>query len=169
MRRSRRIVFLLAWIVTVLAHPGGDSDQSFRTMRCLCTPRLRWSRLSRCDRKHSPRIRVKRHRLGASSRRFKLTLLLGLSWITEAPQLTLLAAIFAIFAAAAALTVIAAWRSYRTLALFGMLLSGAVFYGAGYRIALPALEPFWISEKRFRSGTCARRLRRRACWLCRPQ
>ena len=70
-----------------------------------------------------------------------------MSWITEAPQLTLLAAIFAIFAAAAALTVIAAWRSHRTLALFGMLLSGAVVYGAGYRIALPALEPFWISEK----------------------
>ena len=28
-----------------------------------------------------------------------------------------------------------------------MLLSGAVFYGAGYSIALPALEPFWISKK----------------------
>jgi hypothetical protein len=28
-----------------------------------------------------------------------------------------------------------------------VLLSGAVFYGAGYSIALPALEPFWISKK----------------------
>ncbi len=77
----------------------------------------------------------------------QIALLLCISWITEAPQLALLATIFAVFAAAATLTVIAAWRSYRTLALFGMLLSGAVFYGAGYRIALPALEPFWISEK----------------------
>jgi hypothetical protein len=76
----------------------------------------------------------------------QIALLLGLSWIAEASQLTLLAAIFAIFTAAAALTIIAAWRSYRNLALFGMLLSGALFYGAGYRIALPALDAVWISK-----------------------
>ena len=144
-RRSRRTVFLFAWIVpfwlileaipTKLPHyalplyPAIAMVAAF-AMRSEKPPQIRVSAIA-----------------WALLAALQMTLLLGLSWLTEAPQLTVLATILAIFSAAAALTVIAAWRSHRTLALFGMLLSGAVFYSAGYRIALPALEPFWISEK----------------------
>ncbi len=145
MRRSRRIVFLLAWIVpfwlmleavpTKLPHyalplyPAIAMVAAF-TMRSAKPPRNRVSAI-----------------IWGLVAATQIALLLCMSWLTEAPQLTLLAAIFAIVTAAVTLTVIAAWRSYRTLALFGMLLSGALFCGAGYRIALPAFEPLWISAK----------------------
>ena len=145
MRRSRRIVFLLAWIVpfwlileaipTKLPHYALPLYPAIAMVAAFAMRS-----------ENPPQIRVGAIIWGVVASA-QIALLLFMSWITEAPQLTLLAAIFAIFGAAATLTVIAAWRSYRTLALFGMLLSGAVFYGAGYRIALPALEPFWISEK----------------------
>ena len=145
MRRSRRIIFLFAWIVpfwlileaipTKLPHYALPLYPAIAMVAAFAM---------RSEK--PPQIRVSAIIWGLVAAT-QIALLLCMSWITEAPQLTLLAAIFAIFAAAAALTVIAAWRSYRTLALFGMLLSGAVVYGAGYRIALPALEPLWISEK----------------------
>ena len=145
MRRSRRMVFLLAWIVpfwlvleaipTKLPHYALPLYPAIAMAAAFA---MRSEMRSR-----APVSAIVWALLAA----LQMILFLGMAWIAEAPQLALLAAIFAIFAAAAALTVISAWRSYRTLALFGMLLSGAVFYGAGYRIALPALEPLWISEK----------------------
>jgi len=144
MRHSRRIVFLLAWIApfwlileaipTKLPHyalplyPAIAMAAAF-AMRSEAKPRSRLSVI-----------------VWALIAALQVALLLGMCWIVEAPQLTLLAAIFVIFAATAALTVIAAWRSYTHLALSGMLLSGALFYGAGYRVALPALDPLWISR-----------------------
>ncbi|HWJ17978.1 MAG TPA: glycosyltransferase family 39 protein [Geobacterales bacterium] len=145
MRRSRRIIFLFAWIVpfwlileaipTKLPHYALPLYPAIAMVAAFAM---------RSEK--PPQIRVSAIIWGLVAAT-QITLLLCMSWIAEAPQLTLLAAICAIFAATAALTVIAAWRSYRSLALFGIILSGAVFYGAGYRIALPALEPFWISEK----------------------
>ena len=144
MRRSRRIVFLLAWIVpfwlileaipTKLPHYALPLYPAIAMVAALAI-----------QSEAPPRSRVSVI-VWSLIAALQIALLLGLAWIAEAPQLTLLAAIFAIFAAAAALTVIAAWLSYGTLALFGMLFSAALFYGAGYRVALPALDPFWISK-----------------------
>ncbi len=144
MRRSRRIVFLLAWIVpfwlileaipTKLPHYALPLYPAIAMVAALAI-----------QSEAPPRSRVSVI-VWSLIAALQIALLLGLAWIAEAPQLTLLAAIFAIFAAAAALTVIAAWLSYGTLALFGMLFSAALFYGAGYRVALPALDPIWISR-----------------------
>jgi hypothetical protein len=52
----------------------------------------------------------------------------------------------AAFAAAAALTLAAAWRAYWHAALCSALLCGALFYTAAFRIVLPSLKPVWIGE-----------------------
>ena len=145
MRHSRRVVFLLAWIApfwlileaipTKLPHYALPLYPAIAMLAAFAM---------RSEAPLRSRVSVSVWALIAA---LQIALLLALSWVAEAPQLTLLAAIFAIFAAAAALTVMAAWRSCMHLALFGMLLSAALFYGAGYRIALPALDPIWISEK----------------------
>jgi 4-amino-4-deoxy-L-arabinose transferase-like glycosyltransferase len=106
MRRSRRLAFLLAWIVpfwlvleatpTKLPHyalplyPAIAMAAAF-AMRSESPPRSRVSAI-----------------VWALLAALQMTVLLGMSWIAETPQLSLQATIFAVFAAAAALTVVAA-------------------------------------------------------------
>jgi 4-amino-4-deoxy-L-arabinose transferase-like glycosyltransferase len=145
LRRSRRIIFLLAWIVPFwLVLEAIPTKLPHYALPLYPAIAMAAAFAMRSEIPRQARVSVIVWALLAA---LQIALLLAMSWIAETPHLTLLAAMFAIFAGAGALTVIAACQSYWTLALFGMLLSGAVFYGAGYRIALPALEPLWISEK----------------------
>ncbi len=139
-RRSRRILFLLAWVVpfwilieaipTKLPHYAlplypGIAMAAVLSMQNGARSRLGaivWSMLALAQ----------------------IVLLLALCWIAEAP-LALLALVLAVLAVAAALTAAAAWRSFWNAALVGAILSGALFYTAAFRIALPSLKPLWIS------------------------
>lgn len=147
-RRSRRLLFLLAWIVpfwllieaipTKLPHYALPLYPAI-AMALVLTTREAWESGAR-------RFQVSAILWGVVAA-VQIVILLALAWIAEAPQTALLGLLLTVFATAAALTIAAAGRSYWHAAFFGAILSGAVFYTAAFRVALPGLEPIWISEK----------------------
>ena len=143
-RQSRRVLFLLAWIVpwwliieaipTKLPHYAlplypAIAMAAVLSLRSGCETRTRLAAV-----------------LWSVIAGLLILFLLGLSWIAEAPQLPLLALLLAAFAGVAALTVLASWRGYGHAAFCGVVLSAAFFYPAAFRIALPGVKPVWISE-----------------------
>ncbi len=143
-RRSRRIVFLAAWIVpfwiAIEAIPTKLPHYALPLYPALAMAAafaLKWG--------GAPRSRVSAV-VWAGAALIPAALLIALTWIAEAPLAPLLA-IVAIYAAAATITLAAAWRSCWTVALIGALASAALFYTAGFRTVFPALEPIWIGDK----------------------
>jgi len=72
--------------------------------------------------------------------------LLVLAWIAEAPQIVLLGLVLAAFGVTAGFTAAASWRGLWHAMLLGAVASAAFFYIAAFRIALPSLQPIWISQ-----------------------
>ncbi len=146
-RRSRRTLFLLAWIIpfwlvieaipTKLPHYALPLYPAIAMAAVLA---MQGAGGAGAQRSRASAI------LWGVLAALQIVLLLALSWIAEAPQIALLAAILIVLAITSALTVASAWRSYWHAALFGAILSGALFYTAAFRVALPGLEPIWISE-----------------------
>ncbi len=140
-RRSRRILFLLAWIVPfwllIEAVPTKLPHYALPLYPAIAMAAVMSMR-------EAPRSRIGAI-LWAILAAVQIALLLALSWIAEAPLL-LPAAMLAALALAAALTAAAAWRSYWYAALSGAILSGALFYTAAFHVVLPNLKPLWISE-----------------------
>ena len=140
-RRSRRLLFLLAWIVpwwlliefipTKLPHYALPLYPAI-AMAAVLT-------LQAGVRSRSGAI------LWAVLAATLTALPLVLLWIAEAPQLPLAAVFMAVFAAAAAVTAAATWLGYCRAALGGALLSSALFYITAFQIVLPNLKPMWIS------------------------
>jgi 4-amino-4-deoxy-L-arabinose transferase-like glycosyltransferase len=153
-RRSRRLLFLIAWIapywVVLEAIPTKLPHYALPLYPAIAMALVLafWGPVSQAAK---PRSRLTAILWGALAA-IQAVLLLGMSWIAEAPQTGLLAALLALFLAVAAATSIAAWRSSWNAALFGAILSGALFYVAGFRVAFPALEPIWISGKAARAA-----------------
>jgi 4-amino-4-deoxy-L-arabinose transferase-like glycosyltransferase len=148
-RQSRRLLFLMAWIVpywvileaipTKLPHYALPLYPAIAMALVLAL----WGAGGEVARPRSRLTAI----LWATLAAVQAVLLLGMSWIAEAPQTGLLAVLLALFLAVAAATSLAAWRSCWNAALFGAILSGVLFYAAGFRVALPALDPIWISER----------------------
>ncbi len=147
-RKSRRLIFLLAWIIpfwvlmeaipTKLPHYALPLYPAI-AMALILGMRGAWDK--------GPQ----RSRWGAivwgGAAAVQIVLLLAMSWIAESPKMPLLVMMAAIFAAAAALTVAAAWRSHWNAALCGVMLSAALFFAAAFQVAFPGLEPIWISKR----------------------
>ncbi len=147
-RRSRRLLFLLSWIVpywvlleaipTKLPHYALPLYPAVAMALTLAI----WS--GGVARK--PRSRLTGAVWGALAA-LQAVLLLALPWLAEAPQTPLLAAPAAAFCAVAAPTALAAWRSLWNAALLGAILSAILFYATGFLAALPSVEPVWLSQK----------------------
>ncbi len=147
-RHSRRVLFLLAWIIpfwlvieaipTKLPHYALPLYPAIAIAAVLA--------MQGYEKAGARRSRFSAI-LWATLAALQIVVLIATSWIAEAPHAILLGAILAIFAAVAAFTAMAAWRSHWHAALLGVILSGAAFYAATFRIALPGLEPLWISSK----------------------
>jgi 4-amino-4-deoxy-L-arabinose transferase-like glycosyltransferase len=157
MRGSRRALFVLAWILpwwviieaipTKLPHYALPlypalalaAVMALRTMGGYQVPPARLAAIVWCV-------------VAAALALF----LLVLSWIAEARQFVLLTAVLAAFAGASAFTGAASWRGLHHAALCGILASAALIYTAAFSIALPGLQPIWISET---AAAAARSLR----------
>ncbi len=144
-RRSRRLIFLAAWIVpfwlAIEAIPTKLPHYALPFYPAIAMAAAFGMR--RGDRQRS-RIGGGLWGIAALA---QIAILFGLAWTAEAPQSPWFAIALAAAAGAAALTVSAAFRAYRTVALFGTLLTGVLFYGAGFGGVLPAFEPVWITGK----------------------
>ncbi len=143
-RRSRRVIFLAAWIVpfwiAIEAIPTKLPHYALPLYPALAMTAafaLKWG--------GAPRSRVSAI-VWACAALLPAALLIAMTWIAEAPLAPVLA-ILVLYAAAASIAVAAAWRSCWTVALMGALASAALFYASGFRVAFPALEPIWVSEK----------------------
>ncbi len=144
-RRSRRLIFLAAWIVpfwlaieaipTKLPHYALPLYPAIAMAAALA---MRWS--------DPPQSRISGGLWGIAAFA-QIAILFALAWGAEAPQSPALTALLVMTAGAAIFTVIAAWRAYWTLALSGTLLTGVLFYATGFGGVLPALEPIWITAK----------------------
>jgi 4-amino-4-deoxy-L-arabinose transferase-like glycosyltransferase len=153
-RQSRRLLFLMAWIVpywiileaipTKLPHYALPLYPAIAMALVLAL----WDAGGEVAKPRSRLTAI----LWVTLAAVQVVLLLGMSWIAEAPKTGLLAVLYALFLAVAAATSLAAWRSCWNAALFGAILSGVLFYAAGFRVALPAIEPIWISQKAARAA-----------------
>ncbi len=151
-RRSRRTLFLLAWIVPwwllIEAIPTKLPHYALPLYPAIAMAAVLGIKTAA------------RSRLGAivwgAVAAVLIALPLALMWIAEAPQMALSGLLMAVFAAAAAVTLAASWRAYWHTALLGAILSGFLFYSAAFWTVLPNLEPIWISES---AATAARALK----------
>ena len=141
-RRSRRMLFLLAWIVPwwllIEAIPTKLPHYALPLYPALAMAAVLSIRTAA------------RSRLGAivwgGIAALQIAAPFALMWIAEAPQMPPLALTMAAFAAASAVTIAASRRAYWHAALCGALLCGVLFYTAAFRVVLPNLKPIWISE-----------------------
>jgi 4-amino-4-deoxy-L-arabinose transferase-like glycosyltransferase len=146
-RRSRRVLFLLAWIVPwwliIEAIPTKLPHYALPLYPAIAMAAVLSIKSVRDDAGPGTRL--------AAILWFALAGLLAiafgvLSWIAEAPQLPLIAIGLIAFACAAGITAAASWRGYTNAALCGAVLSAVIFYTAAFRLALPGLQPIWISQ-----------------------
>ncbi len=153
-RRSRRFLFLLAWIVpwwlliefipTKLPHyalPLYPAIAMAAVLTLQTGARLRLGVI-----------------LWATLAAVLTALALALLWIAEAPQLPLAACLLAVFAAAAAVAAAAAWRGYWRAALGNALLSSWLLYVTVFQLVLPNLKPMWIGASAASAASAARAL-----------
>jgi 4-amino-4-deoxy-L-arabinose transferase-like glycosyltransferase len=148
-RRSRRILFLIAWVApywllleaipTKLPHYALPLYPAIAMALVLAI----WGSGGEAAK---PRSRFTAILWGALATVLAV-LLLGASWVAESPQTGLLAGLLVLFLAVAAATLMAACRSFWNAALLGAILCGVLFYAAGFRVALPAIEPIWIAKR----------------------
>jgi 4-amino-4-deoxy-L-arabinose transferase-like glycosyltransferase len=140
-RRTRHILFLLAWIVpwwvmieaipTKLPHYALPVYPAIAMAAALGIKSAARARLGVI--------------LWAGIAAAQIAALIALPWIAEAPYLPLTMLAAAALAATAGLTAATSWRGYPHLALCGAIFSGFLFYGAAFRLVLPSLKPIWIS------------------------
>ncbi len=140
-RRSRRLLFLLAWIlpwwVLIEAIPTKLPHYALPLYPAIAMT-------AALGMQYAERSRPGAILQGVIAP-LQIGALLVLSWIAEAPQMELLALVMAAFATTTALTVAASWRALWHAALSGAVLSAALFYAAAFHIVLPSLKPVWIS------------------------
>ncbi len=146
-RHSRRVLFLLAWIVpfwlVIEAVPTKLPHYAlplYPAIAMAAVVGMRAARNTGLVRSRLPSA------LWAIIAALQIALLAALAWIAETPETPFIIAILAVFAVAAAVTAIAAWKSCWNAALFGAVLSGFLFFTAAFQAALPSLKPLWISQ-----------------------
>jgi 4-amino-4-deoxy-L-arabinose transferase-like glycosyltransferase len=153
-RRSRRLLFLIAWIapywILLEAIPTKLPHYALPLYPAIAMA-LVLALWSNGDEAAKPRSRLTAILWGVFAA-LQVVLLLGASWIAESANTGLLAALFGLFLALAWATLMAAWRSCWNAALFGAILCGALFYTSAFRVALPAIEPIWITQKAARAA-----------------
>ncbi|WKW52376.1 ArnT family glycosyltransferase [Rhodomicrobium lacus] len=145
-RVSRRVLFLLAWIV-----PWWLIIEAIPTkLPHYALPLYPAIAMAAAFAFREAAQGVSRARLSAvlwaTLATAQIVLLLGLSWIAEAPAFPLLAAVLVALAAVSAFTAASAWGRYSRAALAGAVVSAALFYIAAFRVGLPGLEPIWITR-----------------------
>ncbi len=141
-RRTRRILFLLAWIVpwwivieaipTKLPHYALPLYPAIALSLALVL-------------KERPRPLPGMILWGAIAL-VQAAALIGLPWIAEAPNMGLFVFLTAVFALAASCTLVAFGHGRPYAALLGVLISGTLFYGTAFSGVLPALKPVWIAK-----------------------
>jgi 4-amino-4-deoxy-L-arabinose transferase-like glycosyltransferase len=146
-RRSRRALFLLAWIVpfwlaieaipTKLPHYAlplypAVAMAAVYALRRAPEDERRW--------RWSPALWL-------AFAFLQIAVLIGVLWLAEAPQLPIAAALLLILGAAAIYTAVSAWGQFANGALAGAVACAAVFSVATFSVTLPAIEPLWMSEE----------------------
>jgi len=144
-RTSRRVLFLAAWIVPwwliIEAIPTKLPHYALPLYPAIAMAAV----LALREAARVARARVSAVIWGVLAAA-QIVLLLALTWIAEAPGLWLLAALLTGLALASAFTVAASWGSHTRAALAGAVVTAALFYTATFRIALPGLEPIWLTK-----------------------
>ncbi|MGA7324387.1 MAG: glycosyltransferase family 39 protein [Rhodomicrobium sp.] len=146
-RHSRRVLFLLAWIVpfwlVIEAVPTKLPHYALPLYPAIAMAAVVSMRVAR----NAGLVRSRLESvLWAIIAALQIALLAALAWIAEAPETSFIIAILAVFAFSAAVTAIAAWKSCWNAALCGALLSGFLFFTAAFEVTLPSLKPLWISQ-----------------------